>query len=192
MKNMKRLATLCVLATAMAGAASADNDLKIKITKKYLNFPIGNQDKRGNMKILENGVAKQWFDIKIADKKADYWVFCDVSRYKGKEITLRYNLEDKGLGLIYQSDKIAGQDSMYHETNRPQVHFTTRRGWNNDPNGLLYHDGEYHLFYQYNPYEAGWGNMHWGHAVSRDLLHWEELNIALYPDKLGLCSLARL
>ena len=185
MKNMKRLATLCVLATAVAGAASAENDLKIKITKKYLNFPIGNQDKRGSMKILENGVATQWFDIKIADKKADYWVFCDVSRYKGKEITLRYNLEDKGLGMIYQSDEIAGQDSMYHETNRPQVHFTTRRGWNNDPNGLLYHDGEYHLFYQYNPYEAGWGNMHWGHAVSRDLLHWEELNIALYPDKLG-------
>ena len=68
---------------------------------------------------------------------------------------------------------------------RPQLHFSPRAGWMNDPNGMVYHEGEYHLFYQYYPDSTVWGPMHWGHAVSPDLLRWEELPIALYPDSLG-------
>src|SRR5690606_11214885 len=82
-------------------------------------------------------------------------------------------------------DEIKGQESLYQEQNRPQFHFSTKRGWINDPNGLVYYDGEYHLFYQHNPMEREWENMHWGHAVSQDLIHWKELPTALYPDKLG-------
>ena len=64
---------------------------------------------------------------------------------------------------------------------RPGFHLTPRTGWMNDPNGFSYYKGRYHLFYQYYPYESRWGSMHWGHAVSQDLLHWESLPCAMAP-----------
>ncbi len=71
------------------------------------------------------------------------------------------------------------------EVGRLQFHYSPASGWLNDPNGLYYHKGEWHMFHQYNPLGTGWGNMHWNHAVSRDLLHWRELGITLYPDSIG-------
>lgn len=70
----------------------------------------------------------------------------------------------------------------YDETFRPQFHFSPERNWMNDPNGLVHHDGEYHLFFQYNPYGNRWGHMSWGHAVSLDLVHWEHLPVALHEE----------
>ncbi|WP_430482447.1 glycoside hydrolase family 32 protein [Rossellomorea marisflavi] len=77
------------------------------------------------------------------------------------------------------------EKEVYTEKFRPQFHFSPREKWMNDPNGMVYFEGEYHLFFQYHPDGNTWGPMHWGHAVSKDLVHWEELPIALYPDELG-------
>ncbi len=71
------------------------------------------------------------------------------------------------------------------EQHRPRFHFTPKEQWMNDPNGMFYYDGEYHLFYQHYPDSNVWGPMHWGHAISKDMVHWQHLPIALYPDKLG-------
>ena len=77
------------------------------------------------------------------------------------------------------------KEANYHEDHRPQYHFSPAANWMNDPNGMVYYEGEYHLFYQYYPDSTVWGPMHWGHAVSPDMVSWEHLPIALYPDSLG-------
>jgi fructan beta-fructosidase len=85
----------------------------------------------------------------------------------------------------FQSFSQSNSGDYYNETHRPQFHFTPESKWMNDPNGLVYYNGKYHLFYQYYPNDIVWGPMHWGHASSTDLYHWEHHPIALYPDELG-------
>ncbi|OJW15042.1 glycoside hydrolase family 32 protein [Mucilaginibacter sp. 44-25] len=79
----------------------------------------------------------------------------------------------------------AQKTTAYHEPYRPQVHFSPKKWWTNDPNGMVYYKGTYHLFFQHYPKATVWGPMHWGHATSKDLVHWTQQPIALYPDKLG-------
>jgi hypothetical protein len=161
------LVSVCSLTMVFADSIS------LKATKKYLNIPVSSQMERKTMTIESDGKTLRSFDIRLAADKPDYWVFCDISSFKNKKLDISFPASNEGLQKIYQSDEIAGQDSLYKERNRPQFHFSSRRGWNNDPNGPVYFEGEYHLFYQHNPYEREWGNMHWGHAVSKDLIHWK-------------------
>lgn len=118
-------------------------------------------------------------------KDPDYWVFSNVKPWKGKNITLESEeIPVNALDAVQQCDIPVDPEVIYRETLRPQFHFSFRRGWINDPNGLVYYEGEYHLFYQHNPYWWGDAYKHWGHAVSTDLVHWRELD-AIEPDNLG-------
>ncbi|WP_461141345.1 glycoside hydrolase family 32 protein [Spirosoma pomorum] len=157
----------------------------LKITKHYLNLPVAQGQERHTMQFSLSGKPERSFKIRLTAGKPDYWVFCDVSALLGKTITIQFDGNPAGLDKLYQADQIAGQDSLYKEKNRPQYHFSTRRGWINDPNGMIFYEGEYHLFYQHNPYEREWENMSWGHAVSKDMIHWTELATALLPDSMG-------
>jgi fructan beta-fructosidase len=74
---------------------------------------------------------------------------------------------------------------LYDQSHRPQIHFSPKENWMNDPNGMVYYNDTYHLFFQYYPDSTVWGPMHWGHATSKDLIHWQQQPIALYPDSLG-------
>ncbi len=192
MNTINRFIAFSIIALAYACTQSSltnkrtiVHDLSIIISKQYLNLPVSQEVDRAKMSFEVDGKPELDFDIRIAPSKPDYWVFYDVTPYKGRVLKISYEGNPEGLKKIYQDNAIAGQDSLYKECNRPQIHFTTRRGWNNDPNGLVSYDGEYHLFYQHNPFEREWENMSWGHAVSKDLIHWEELSVVLFPDKLG-------
>ena len=170
---------------SVCAAVASAADLKLKITKKYINFPVSHKVDRRAMTLSVKGQEPCRFVIRLAEGEPDYWVFRDVSGLKGKTVTLSYEGSEAALAKVYQDDRIAGEEEIYNEKYRPQYHFTTRRGWINDPNGMVFYKGKYHLFYQHNPAEREWENMHWGHAVSTDLLHWEELPVALHPDTIG-------
>jgi sucrose-6-phosphate hydrolase SacC (GH32 family) len=138
--------------------------------------------------LLVDGVEVVRNDIELADGAPDWWAPMEVREWKGKAITLRVDKlpgDSTALSSVVQSDTLKDAGELYREPLRGQFHFSPKRGWNNDPNGCVYYNGEYHLFFQHNPYGWGWGNMHWGHAVSKDLIHWEELGDKLLPDSMG-------
>lgn len=177
------LALLVSFSWGLKAQTPAERELEVKC--RYLNIPVSHKNDRKSLTMIPEGQTPQRNDVRIAEGEPDYWVFRDISEWKGKRLTLTYTGSAEALGKVFQADTIVGQKNLYREAFRPQFHFTTKRGWNNDPNGMVYFDGEYHLYYQHNPYDRDWGNMHWGHAVSPDLVHWEELGDVLFPDHLG-------
>jgi fructan beta-fructosidase len=177
------LATLLLFASSSFGEQSRS----IPISKHYLNIPVAISSDMRVFQIRVNGVQKREFPVQLAEQLPDYWIFIDVSEFKGQTITLSGASSQIALDRIYQSDKIEGSDSLYKERNRPQFHFTVKRGWSNDVNGPIFYRGQYHLFWQAFPFGVTWdtGFMYWGHAVSKDLIHWRELAPALMLDRLG-------
>jgi len=165
-----------------------DQSKDLILTKKYVNLPVKNGAPKRRAKLIVGDAVVREFEIELADADPDFWVFLDVTAFQGRKATLKVDhlpRFSRALNLIAQDDEIKGSENLYREKHRPQFHFTSRRGWNNDSNGLVFYKGEYHLYYQHNPYGIKWGNMHWAHAVSTDLVHWKELPIAIYPHEFG-------
>ncbi|MDY3552272.1 GH32 C-terminal domain-containing protein [Gemmata sp. JC717] len=160
----------------------------LDLTQPYLLLPVKSGAPVRRVRFLVGGDVVREFDIELAtDGKGDFRATSDVSAFKGKKLTVEALLpaDVKLAGLVDQSPRWADADEIYKEKHRPLFHFTSRTGWLNDPNGLVYADGAWHLFYQHNPFGREWGNMHWGHAVSTDLFRWKEEGVALYPRKYG-------
>ncbi len=155
---------------------------------RYLNLPIRNDAPVRRLTLTVDGEVVRDFEAALTDKEPDFWVFVDLTPWMNRPISLsvdRLPMDGLALTKVEQADELRGSEPLYAETLRPRFHFSSRRGWLNDPNGLVYADGEYHLYYQHNPF--GWWsrNMHWGHAVSPDLVHWTELPTALPPHQFG-------
>jgi fructan beta-fructosidase len=165
-----------------------DASRELVLRGRYLQIPVKTGAKTRRLALVVAGRVVRECDIELAEGEPDWWAPMDVSPWRGSMAVIRVDRlssDSTALARVEQGDGIKASEPLYRERLRPQFHFSPRRGWNNDPNGLVYSHGEYHLFYQNNPYGWNWGNMHWAHAVSLDLVHWRELPIALYPRQYG-------
>lgn len=180
------LLLISISCTSQKNSSGKNLSVDYKIQSSYLLIPV--EEKAPEIKIsvsASNPTHQYAFDVHLAVDKIDYWVPLDVKELKDQNLTLSFlgvNESILGIKEIKQSNEF---EFEYNEKYRPQFHFSPEYGWMNDPNGMVYLDGEYHLFYQYNPYGSMWGNMHWGHAVSTDLNSWTYLPTAIAPDSLG-------
>ena len=157
--------------------------IKVEDPTKYLLLPI--QEEKDEAQVLLDTGSKDdtWMDVRLAQNGSDYFV--PFALGKGKTATVKIlglKKDALALNLLKLSDTFDTTNTDYY---RPSYHFTPLYGWMNDPNGMVYKDGEYHLYFQYNPYGSKWGNMHWGHAVSKDMVHWENLDPAIARDPVG-------
>jgi fructan beta-fructosidase len=167
--------------------ATAPRERSFVVDKRYLLLPVKTGAKKHRMQIVEGDKVIRDFEIEMAEDEADLMAVCDLAEFHGRTMTARVDrLAESSTALDRLSLRDEQpKDSQDIQAARPAIHFTAPRGWLNDPNGLVHVEGVWHLFYQHNPYGWGWGNMHWGHATSKDLLHWEHQPIALTPRQFG-------
>jgi sucrose-6-phosphate hydrolase SacC (GH32 family) len=162
--------------------------MHLKITADYLHLPVNRTAESVACRFHLDGALVRYFDCRpCPPEEADFFACYSVKEFRGRDLTVTAaanTLPAAFASWLRQSDTPPAPNDAT-EALRPQLHFSSRRGWLNDPNGLFFYDGQYHLFYQHNPFSVDWGNMHWGHAVSPDLLHWTELDDVLYPDAAG-------
>lgn len=166
----------------------SDPSRELVATGRYLNLPVKDGAKQRWVSLKVGGKVERDLRIELADGTPDWWAYLDLAPFAGQKFTVgvdQLSEDSQALNQLRVTDQRLGATDLYREPLRPQFHFSPLRGWNNDPNGLVYFEGRWHLFFQHNPYGWNWGNMHWGHASSPDLVHWEESGDVLFPDALG-------
>ena len=195
--------TLACLALA-SGAFAADgidvrhlgvNNTLVKVTgdAKYVLLPVQESIEDARVNLVVDGKIEKTFFVRLARNKMDYTVPLDISKYAGRNVVLdvvsnhdrtsiREPKDEAGWSYITLVDTF---DVANREKYRPAFHHTPLYGWMNDPNGMFYKDGKWHLYYQWNPYGSKWQNMTWGHSSSDDLVHWTAEPTAIEPNGLG-------
>lgn len=162
--------------------------MKITVTNRYLHIPICEAAENRRMNFIKDGQVCYGLDIKPASDNYDFVANIDLARFMGEELELVIEPAAE-IKLIFAD--FPYPNGNYSDIRRPKAHFTVREGWTNDPNGLVEYispatgERSYHMFFQHNPCSYQWGNMHWGHATSTDLIHWTQHEIALFPDEMG-------
>lgn len=155
----------------------------VKAPGKYLLLPIQESSGEGKVKLETGSPADMAMDIRLAVDSIEYYVPFELPQGGKATVSIRKVAADAVCWEHIQlTDTFDTSNTDYY---RPVYHHTPLYGWMNDPNGMVYKDGEYHLYFQYNPYGSKWGNMHWGHSVSTDLIHWNHLKPAIARDTLG-------
>lgn len=171
---------------------------RVRVAASFLQLPLrqraeGRKPGVERFTIEEDGKVRRFVHLEFAakDQPPDFTYSYDVREFRGREVAFRFKSADADvLERLQLSDREVIDPKAYAGPHRPRFHFSPRLGWMNDINGTYHQDGLYHVFYQANPTTAGRStgfDMHWGHSVSRDLVHWEEWPIALFPDATGQC-----
>ena len=185
--------TLAVYAQAPQVLGDSHAMKRVKVSSKYLLLPVQEKVENANVRVLVDNQQMQSFNVKLAVDKVDYFVPLDLGRLKSKDVLLdiTFHGDRRATGAVkdficWREMKLSDEfDTTNRERFRPIYHHTPEYGWMNDPNGMFYKDGQWHLYYQWNPYGSQWENMTWGHSTSRDLLHWDAQPTAVEPDALG-------
>lgn len=165
---------------------SEQSIVSLDVKENYMLLPVQDDAPEGKICIVRNNVQEgTLMNVRLARERVDSYVPFELSAYKGQHISI----DIQGVpanALCWKELKMSDSFDMTNkEKFRPVYHHTPAYGWMNDPNGMFYKDGVYHLYFQYNPYGSVWGNMHWGHSTSTDLMHWKFEGCAIVPDAWG-------
>ena len=194
---MKRLMMMTALLMAVTVKAQGpmilgDNHamLRVKQGTKYLLLPVQEKEENANIAVLDiRNEMVQRLNVRLAVDKVDYFVPFEIRNGQLLDITFHADKRTTGAMKDFVCWKEMKYSDTFDTTNRerfrPRYHHTPLYGWMNDPNGMFYKDGVWHLYYQYNPYGSQWENMSWGHSTSRDLIHWDAQPLAIESDWLG-------
>ena len=206
-KTIKGIAVMMMLGltAVMAGASPLDgveinhlgtNNTIVRVNgeRKYLLLPVQESHDDARINVLVDGRLDRTINVRLAKNRVDYYVPFDLTPYRGHKVVMnvftnqgRSSVREAADDACWNNISLADTfDTVNREKYRPAYHHTPLYGWMNDPNGMFYKDGIWHLYYQYNPYGSKWQNLSWGHSTSTDLVHWNHHPVAIQPDGLGM------